>query len=159
MARKPKHGMSKTRIYQCWADMKTRCTNSSNPYFHRYGGRGIGFCEEWRSFEPFYAWAMSHGYAPDLTLERIDNDKGYSPENCKWATQHEQSMNKSHLPSRTGYVGVRKRGNRYTAEVYRHMNYFYVGLFKTPEEAHNARNEFLRRYENDHSGGHQAASR
>ena len=157
MAGKPRHGMTHTRIYQCWADMKTRCNRPTNPFYHRYGGRGIGYCPEWEHFESFYKWAMSHGYENHLTLERIDNDKGYSPDNCKWATQHEQAMNKSHLPSKTGYVGVRKRGNRYAAEVCRHMKYYYLGMFGTPEEANAARIEFLRRYDRDHCGGFSPA--
>lgn len=89
-------------------------------------------------------WALNHGYADNLTIERIDNDSDYSPNNCKWATQHEQSMNKKHLPSKTGYVGVRKHKNGgFVAEVTRHGKYHYVGHFPTAIEAWFARVKFL----------------
>ena len=149
MSGKPKHGMSHTRIYYIWASMKTRCLNQNSPFYRIYGGRGITICDEWMSFEPFYAWAMSNGYSDSLTIDRIDNDSGYNPGNCRWATQHEQSMNKRHLKNCTGYVGVHKRISRghvyYSAEACRFRKFIYIGNFKTPEEASVAREEYLRR--------------
>jgi hypothetical protein len=65
MAGKPKHGLSQTRIYQCWADMKGRCLNKNHKWYDHYGGRGIAVCAEWMTFEPFAEWAFSHGYADD----------------------------------------------------------------------------------------------
>ena len=144
MAHFRKHGLSQTRIYQCWADMKARCLNENHRWYDHYGGRGITVCEEWMRFEPFAEWAFSHGYAEYLTIDRIDNDKGYCPENCKWSTQHEQSINKRHLKSRTGYVGVRERLPGYfTAEVVWKMKYYYVGHFKSAAEASEARTKFV----------------
>lgn len=140
---KTKHGMSRTRIYQCWADMKSRCFNEKNRWFPRYGGRGITVCDEWLNFETFWSWAKTHGYKDDLTIERIDNDANYCPSNCRWATQHEQSMNKTHIASKTGAVGIRWRANRYQAEVCRYGKTFYVGRFKTLEEAISARNKAI----------------
>ena len=113
MAGKKKHGQSRTRLYQCWADMKGRCLNSKHKWFDHYGGRGITVCDEWMTFMPFADWAYSHGYADDRTIDRIDNNGNYCPGNCKWSTQHEQSMNKRHLQSSTGYVGVRKQIGRF----------------------------------------------
>ena len=85
----------KTRLQSIWTNMKDRCNNTNNPSYHRYGGRGITYCTSWEKFTPFKEWALSNGYNESLTLERVDNDKGYSPQNCKWVTRKEQSRNTS----------------------------------------------------------------
>ena len=87
------HEMTGTSTYRSWAAMKTRCSNPNCKDYPRYGGRGISYCAAWEDFEAFYA---DMGEKPDgMTLDRIDYDKGYSPENCRWATDTEQQQNKS----------------------------------------------------------------
>ena len=89
------HGKRNTRLYRIWHGMKSRCYFCKNPNFCDYGARGITVCDEWKnSFRAFYDWAMANGYADNLTIDRKDNDKGYSPENCRWITNKEQQNNK-----------------------------------------------------------------
>lgn len=88
------HYESKTRLYMIWAGMLDRCRNPNSPIYSHYGGRGVAVCREWRSFETFREWALGHGYADDLTIERVENDRGYSPSNCVWATRKAQARNR-----------------------------------------------------------------
>lgn len=86
------HGMSRSRTYAIWNTMVQRCTNPGSTSYESYGGRGITVCEDWKRFDSFYA---DMGEAPDgLSIDRVDNSKGYSPENCRWATGIEQGGNK-----------------------------------------------------------------
>ena len=92
---KVKHGHAKSRLYTIWTDMKQRCGNPNDCCYAIYGGRGISVCEEWKSsFQAFYDWAMSHGYSDHLSIDRVDNESGYSPDNCRWATAKEQVQNR-----------------------------------------------------------------
>lgn len=89
------HGASRTRLYHIWRAMKARCYDPQRKGYEYYGGRGITVCQEWRyDFEAFQEWAYAHGYREYLTIDRIDNDKGYSPDNCRWATYSDQNRNK-----------------------------------------------------------------
>ena len=87
------HGQWGTRIRRIWGKMKERCTNKKHIHYHRYGGRGIKVL--FKSFEEFYKWAMSNGYKDDLSIDRINNDGDYFPENCRWATPTQQMQNTS----------------------------------------------------------------
>ena len=92
-AAKRTHGDSRgTRLYRIFNNLKTRCTNPKATYFHRYGGRGISICQEWKdSYEDFRKWSMANGYADNLTIDRINNDGNYEPSNCQWITASENS--------------------------------------------------------------------
>ena len=87
------HGMTKTRVYNIWKSMRQRCSIPSTSGYKYYGGRGIKVCNEWQDFEPFYKWAISNGYADNLTIDRIDVNGNYEPSNCRWITLKEQQMN------------------------------------------------------------------
>lgn len=88
------HGLGKPPLYSHWVNMKTRCLNKNNAKYKIYGGRGITICEEWLDFKNFHDWAMSNGFIDGLTLERIDVNGNYCPENCTWIPMVEQAKNK-----------------------------------------------------------------
>jgi len=88
-----RHGMKGTKIYEVWHAMKARCHRPKHKFYPRYGGRGITVCERWLDFKNFFA---DMGDVPEgMTLERLDNDKGYYKDNCEWATQKGQTRNRS----------------------------------------------------------------
>ncbi len=99
------HGRTKTPEYTSWASMLQRCENPKNVKYHHYGARGIKVCERWRNFQSFYA-DMGLRPSPKHTLERLDNELGYEPKNCAWATKSQQNYNKrdNHLVTYRGQI-------------------------------------------------------
>lgn len=89
------HGATKTRLYKIYRGIIDRTEYPSSCNYENYGARGIKMCAEWRAdFSAFQEWAISHGYNDNLSIDRIDNNKGYEPSNCRWATSTEQARNK-----------------------------------------------------------------
>lgn len=86
-------GMSQTPFYRVWVNMKARCTKPSHTLYKWYGGRGVTMCEKWSAFLSFYD-DMHKGYAKGLQLDRIDNEKGYSKDNCRWVTSSANNRNR-----------------------------------------------------------------
>lgn len=89
-----KHGQTKTRLYRIWKAIKTRCSNKKIPTAKYYSHKNITMSEEWNDFSEFKKWAIKSGYKNDLSIDRIDVDKGYEPMNCRWATPLQQSVNR-----------------------------------------------------------------
>lgn len=96
-----KHGMTarenrynRPRLYRIWRGMRQRCSNPEARNYKWYGGKGIKSCEEWNNFEVFHSWAKNNGYSDGLELDRIDSDKNYEPDNCRWVTKKQNIRNK-----------------------------------------------------------------
>jgi hypothetical protein len=88
------HGQTKTRLYRIFKAMRTRCTNKKIPGAKNYSAKNITICDEWSDFEAFRKWAYENGYNDNLSIDRLDNSKGYSPDNCRWANALQQSVNR-----------------------------------------------------------------
>lgn len=89
-----KHGMEGTRLYKIWDRMKQRCRNPNNTNYKHYGERGIEVCEDWNDFSNFMNWSYENGYNESLSIDRIDVNGNYCPDNCRWVSQKEQNNNK-----------------------------------------------------------------
>lgn len=131
-----KHGMRFTRLYKIWSEVKSRC-KSNDSYKH------LSVCDEWQRFEAFRDWAMASGYSEDLTIDRKDNELGYSPDNCRWATPLQQSQNKrSYKGSKSKFKGVNlivaSSKNPWRAQIKVNGKNRHLGCFATEEEAARA---------------------
>lgn len=134
--RSTKHGLTtgkKPRLFIIWNDMKARCYNPKSINYQSYGGRGICICDEWLDFSAFYRWAMDNGYNDSLTIDRIDNDGGYTPSNCRWISAEENKMKQRKtifILGKSLSANARELGiSRYRLTRYYRSN----GLLKTEE--------------------------
>lgn len=139
-----KHGMNslsgKTRIYNVWANMKSRCYQESNTRFNEHGGRGIRVYAEWLEFIPFRDWALSNGYSDDKYMDREQVDGNYEPDNCRFVSIGLSNRNTQLLrkTNRSGYRGVSFVNNKYTASITYNSKSNYLGRFTDPIEAAEA---------------------
>ena len=142
-----KHGLSHTRLYTIFAKIKSRAYNPKNKRYNDYGGRGITVCDEWKNdFMSFYNWAMSNGYSDELSIDRIDNDGNYEPNNCRWTTKVIQARNQRIQTNNTsGYKGVHfnKIAGKYMAKICVNKKRIHLGYFTTPEEGAIAYNNYI----------------
>ena len=141
------HGMSRTRIYSIHKGIKQRCRNTNCSIYYKYGEKGIDVCDEWyNSFEAFKDWAFANGYDDKLTIDRIDNNKGYFPENCRWADYTTQNTNMSLLKTnKSGYAGISlaNKGKKYVCVISVNNKSKRIGSYNTKKEAVEARNKFI----------------
>lgn len=145
------HGLEKTREYRIWSGMKTRCYNPNVTHYEHYGGRGIKICDRWRnSFTNFY---NDMGKAPTEyhSIDRRNSNGDYTPTNCRWATPQEQAINHNLQKNNTsGYRGIVFNRNKGSWRVMLRDKTiglrFYVGSFKTPEEAAYVRDQVMLQY-------------
>lgn len=119
------------QLKTCWYGMRQRCLNPKSESYPDYGGRGIGICREWLgSFKTFRTWALLNGYSPGLEIDRRDNEKGYSPGNCRWVSGSVNSQNKrKRRGSVSSYLGVSKVGRYWQSLIQRDGNRQRLGWF------------------------------
>ena len=154
------HGLTNTPLYRIWANMKARCDNPNAQYYADYGGRGITYCDEWKDFQTFYDWALANGYAQDLTLDREDNNAGYSPSNCRFVSRHIQQANRRAFKGSTSkYVGVSfvprsSKHNPWVASIKVQGKNIYIGAYATELEASIARDDYVKANNLPHTLNH-----
>lgn len=136
------------RIYKIWLGMRQRCNNPNDKDYGLYGGRGISVCEEWdNSSEAFIEWAKANGYSDGLSIDRVDTNGNYCPENCRWATSTQQARNKR-MPknNKTGHTGIHMDRGKYRATIYVDNRRVDLGRHLTLQEAIAARQRGEEKY-------------
>ena len=141
------HGLAYNKFYKTWKGMRGRCTNPKAWDYKYYGARGITVCEEWLDVTNFVAWAeATHPNVKGVSLDRIDNDKGYSPENCRWSTITTQVINRRMMGNNTsGQNGIRfyLPTNKWVARITVNKVLKHIGYYETLEEAVLTRDQYI----------------
>lgn len=138
------HGLRQTALYSVWCNMRNRCYNERNPDYPNYGAKGVDVFEGWTSFFEFYEWSLSQGYKKGLELDRIDNDLGYYPTNCRYVTERQQVLNRRVFKNnKSGYKGISLFRNKWKATIGINGKTKYIGVCETIEEAVELRNQYI----------------
>ena len=143
--RKSRNANANGRIGKIWINMNQRCYNKKHPQFKDYGARGIIVCNEWRNnFDSFKKWALKNKYGNNLFIDRINNDEGYSPHNCRFADRCTQNQNRRiYKTSSSNYRGVSKYKNKWRARINVKNQRISLGLYAKKEDAAIAYNNYI----------------
>lgn len=131
------HGYSRTKLYDVYIKMKSRCNNPDDKNYADYGGRGIKVCKEWNeSPKSFIEWALNNGYKEKLSIDRINVNGNYEPSNCRWTDSETQCLNQRiRKDNKTGYKGIYIDKGVYRVQIRRNKKRYYLGSYKTLPEA------------------------
>ncbi len=131
------HGYSRTKLYDVYIKMKSRCNNPDDKNYADYGGRGIKVCKEWNeSPKSFIEWALNNGYKEKLSIDRINVNGNYEPGNCRWTDSETQCLNQRiRKDNKTGYKGLYIDKGVYRVQIRRNKKRYYFGSYKTLPEA------------------------
>ena len=140
------HGARHTRLYTSYTSMQSRCNIPSSTAYSNYGGRGISVCSDWDSFVTFQTWSIFNGYKEGLSLDRIDTNGNYTPENCRWVSQLIQTRNRRAYKNKTSkYIGVSwdKQYSKWTASIGITRKVVHLGRYIDEFSAAQARDNYI----------------
>jgi hypothetical protein len=143
-----KHGGSGTRLFKIYNNIRHRCLDNTDLSYNKYGGRGIMICEKWRnSFIEFRNWSLENGYMPNLEIDRINNNLGYDPSNCRWTTRiiNAQNQRRIRVNNKSGYRGVYWSNTRlkWVSCIENNGKKYHLGCFPNPILAAKSYNNYV----------------